>query len=603
MNDTAAVSDASASCLTYREFMQERYGCALFRVPVDLGAGCPHRAEDGTGGCAFCPPDGARAVQTREAVTVEEQVEQAISFARRRYRATRFMLYLQAYSHTLSAGSQQRRLLLNILDRYRFEAVSIGMRPDSLEPNVLAFLADMNRSVETWVELGVQTVHNRTLKRINRGHTWQTSLKAVYALREYGLHTILHVIIGLPGEEAAEVLRTAETLAHLPFEGIKIHDLHVVRGTALASDYAKTRFPVLDEHAYAELLIEFLRRIPPEIAIMRMTTDTPPGDLIAPRRWMAKGQFVEFVDRQMRLRGVCQGDLVSSSPEGATPVAKVMRPISTRDGSPTFWSDTFKEHYHTPAGAGLEAVCKYVEPSRLRTRLKQGEVRLLDVCFGLGYNTLEACAEAARTRQHFLDVTALEINRHVVANAAAYMTETRPFSRRDVLTRLFRKDLVRRRYFSVRLLWGDARNTVRQLKPRSFDVIYLDPFSTQRNSELWTVEFFSMLKGLMGPAGVLLTYSNAVPVLAGLLEAGFHVGQTHPGHGLRAGTIAALRATDIAVPLTARHMFTIRETPRGTPYRDPHVCWTNRTILHDREQRMRMSSTAPAPAPGGCGEV
>jgi hypothetical protein len=134
--------------------------------------------------------------------------------------------------------------------------------------------------------------------------------------------------------------------------------------------------------------------------------------------------------------------------------------------------------------------------------------------------------------------------------------------------------------------WGDARYTVTQLPEASFDLVFLDAFSTQRNSELWTVDFLRKLKAVMKPDAVLLTYCAALPVRSAMLEAGFFVGETKPAGRQRGGTIAAMRAEDIEIKINPDELKTIQETTRGLPYRDPHSVWTNKEILRDRQERI-----------------
>ena len=290
--------------------MIDTYGGALHRVPVDFGFSCPHRAEDGSGGCAFCPPDGSRAKQTAAAGSVEEQVRAGVAFARRRYGARRFIAYVQAFTGTHGPVEEQRALYRRVLAAHPFEAIAVGTRPDCLAPAVLDLLEELRTCLDVWVELGIQTVHDATLRRIHRGHDWATGRQAILAVHARGMRAAAHVILGLPGESARDFRETAEALAALPIFAVKIHNLHIVRNTALAEEYARDPFPVLDEQEYADALIDFLRRTPSRIAVMRINTDTPASELIAPRWAMSKGQFREFVVREMQRRGVRQGDLL-----------------------------------------------------------------------------------------------------------------------------------------------------------------------------------------------------------------------------------------------------------------------------------------------------
>jgi radical SAM protein (TIGR01212 family) len=622
--------------LQYKDYMKERYGEPLFRVPIDFGLGCPHREADGSGGCTFCNERGSRAVQTLGKESVEEQMVESIRFARERYGAKKFMAYIQAFSATF--GTAQQSLYLDLLDAFDFTAVSFGVRPDDLTPQAFEFLTALNQRIEVWVELGVQTAHERTMKRINRGHGWAICDKAINWLHDLGIKVAVHTILGLPGETADHFQQTADTLAALPIDAVKIHNLHIEKGTALAEEYSmdlnrertqgtqnqtqvnslrslrsfaanENGIHPLMEHEFAEHLMDFIRRMPPGIPIMRLTTDTLDKELIAPRWHMAKGQFRDYVMQQMICREWRQGDLfnvdgASSSVAHNVPGTKqdassTLEAVRTKDGSVTFWNEEYKEHYHTSAGARMEAEKKYIVPGKLKERLERGHVALLDACFGLGYNSLAAMdiaaggsyAEAGAPPP--LTVTALEMDRRIVHAASENIEpgETDSFDWKQTLADLYSNHSCLMPHASCLMHWGDARYTITQLAPNAYDLVFLDAFSTQRNSELWTVDFFRKLKAVMKPDAVLLTYCAAIPVRAGLTEAGFCVGETDPAGRQRSGTIAALCAADIDRPLPNREIKLIRETTRGLPYRDPYGVWSNKEILRDRQERILQGKT------------
>ncbi len=573
----------------FRTLLENRYGSTLHRVPIDFGLGCPNRDPEGGGGCTFCSEEGSRAKQCPATETVEKQVENGIVFARSRYGADRFAAYIQAFTGTFASAGWQRQQYEKLLKKFPFDAVFIGTRPDCLDAETLDFLEDLHSRVDVWVELGVQSVHNETLRRINRGHSWEQSKEAIARLKSRNLNAAVHVILGLPGEGAEAFWSTARTLNAQGIDAVKIHNLHVLKGTRLAEEYEQEPFAVFDEHQYAETLVGFLRRLSPQIPVMRLLTDSEPEEVIAPRWHMHKGQFLDYLHQLMLLRNVRQGDLVDADAVPPEPTSGDVTVKSAPDGSFTFWNADYKEHYHCPLGGRSEAYEKYVVPSGVGPVLQKRDVHVLDVCFGMGYNSLVLCNLADASDAYNLHITALEIDRVTVAKTAALM-EGLPediFSWGETLRELYEKGRTSGKNFTIDIHWGDARHTIRQMPGEAvFDAVFLDPFSSQRSSTLWTVDFFRQLKMKLSPNGRLLTYSTAVPVRSGLIEAGFYVGNTPAFGKEKGGTTAALTAEQIEYPLNAEDAELI-QTRKGIPYRDPSGTKAHKDILREREELVR----------------
>ena len=568
----------------YRDYLRQHYGDVLYRVPLDAGFNCPHRGSNGSGGCTFCPEDGARAVQIGNINDIREQIHAGMAFAKKRYKAKAFMAYLQAFTSTFTSPELLNELVNTIRKEHDFRAITFGTRPDCLSPEVLTYLQTLNQHLDVWVELGIQTVHDRSLKRIHRGHDWASGHEAIYRLHQAGIFVGVHLIIGLPGESLPQFQQTMETLAPLPIDAIKLHNLHIIKNTTLAETFNKKPFPVFNEYEYAEILLKLLPLIPADRPLIRLTTDTPQEVLVAPQWSMSKGQFRHYLLQQLHKRQIYQGMALHSSIQNDTPsqpMETTSEPFLTEDGSITFWNTELKEYYHTLAGARSEAGEKYCLPAQLEKRLDNGPVRILDICFGLGYNSLTAIEQAIQSGRK-VEITALEIDRRVVESAAEQLCETdTAFNWNNCLQTLCKKGIWSKAGCSIRLIWGDARHTLTQVKA-PFDLIWLDAFSTQRNSELWTVDLFKRLRPLLHPSGALLTYCAAIPVRAGLLAAGFIVGETDAFGRPRGGTIAGRSQDIINQPLPERDLFLIK-TQRGIPYRDPQQTRTNKEILRHRE--------------------
>jgi len=554
----------------FKDYLIEKYGEALYRIPLDLNTSCPNRDEKGKGGCSFCSEHGARSMQTMHSTSLAEQVTDSLKFAKKRYGAKQFMLYIQAFS----ANFQPENIAIyDKLLTDKFKAISFGTRPDCLNKSAYSYLQQLNKKTDVWVELGVQTVHDKTLKLINRGHNFNCSKNAIKKLNKIGVNVAAHVIIGLPGESMSKMIQTAKTLSKLPIKAIKIHNLHVLKNTKLAEDYKIKPFPTLNEYEYVDVLVAFLKNLRPDIYIIRMTTESLEGTVIAPKWKMNKSHFREYVLRKMAFEDAYQGDIFSKKNK-----PELLTEKSTLDGSITFWSDDFKEHYHDKAGAMLEAKSKFLNQALLD---KKDNIKILDICFGLGYNSLVSMEYALKNKKK-IEITALEIDKRVVRNASKVLNYGTSFNWKTCLKKLSIKGKYSKNNVSLSMLWGDARHQIKKLENNYFDVVYLDAFSSQHNSELWTLDFFKKIKKVIKKDGVLLTYSSAIPVRHALKLAGFFVGETPPVERERGNTIASLDKTKIPTPIPATDL-AFFNTTRGVVYRDPFNIWPNKEILRKRE--------------------
>ena len=571
---------------SYKNFMIKNHGYPLYRIPIDFNLGCPNRELDGSGGCTFCNIRGSAAVQTIGAKSVKEQMEIAIKFAKKRYNAKKFMAYVQAYSATF--GESQQSLYLDLINEFSFSAVSIGTRPDCITPQAIKFLSKLNEKIEVWVELGVQTIHDETLQRINRGHNWQSSLNAIRSLNEINIPIALHAIIGLPGEKKAHYNATANAFSSLQIQAVKIHNLHIEKGTTLALEHTISPIDVLNEYEYAECVIDFLRRMPPELPIMRFTTDTQDSELIAPKWDMDKQQFKNYLINQMFYNEYQQGDLYNETDIKIIPKDIDLKKIKTNDNSYTFWNSEYKEHYHSMKGANLEAKNKYVLSSNLDSFYVQNQIRVLDICFGIGYNSLSTINEIIKNKQS-INITALEIDKRILRHSSElrFNNERNLFNWNKTLKNLYENKIDRiNEDIEISILFGDARQSIKKLLTKSYDLIFLDPFSSQKNSELWTLDFFKLVKKVMHTNSKLITYSSSGPVRSGMIGAGFSIGKILRNSNLKEGTIACINPKYIDIPLTDDEIDKIFSSTKKIPYRDPFLLRTNKEILRAREKEL-----------------
>ncbi|HTO23697.1 MAG TPA: TIGR01212 family radical SAM protein [Spirochaetia bacterium] len=298
--------------LSYSRYLHERHGCAVHRVAVDAGFSCPNRGADRSRpGCSYCDAHGSRAPYLDGCSgSLERQVQEGISFYRRRHGDGAFILYFQAYSNTNAPVDDLRRVYDHGLALADFRGLNVATRPDCVDGPKADLLASYrDRGLEVWVELGLQTARDQTLSRIRRGHTFADFERAFELLRSRGLKIAVHLIFGLPGEGAAEIQETVSALARLRPDGVKIHNLHVPVATPLAREFARGELTVAGPRRHLQYVISAIEQLPPRTVIMRLTCDTPAEKLAAPRGFWSKERFLSELHAEMRARGAFQGRL------------------------------------------------------------------------------------------------------------------------------------------------------------------------------------------------------------------------------------------------------------------------------------------------------
>jgi radical SAM protein (TIGR01212 family) len=308
----AGVSDAPY--LAYSRYLRNRFGCAVYRVAVDAGFGCPNRkAGRGSGGCIYCGEHGSRAPYLGSAQSLQRQIKASIEFVRRRYSAAAFILYFQAFSNTNAPVGELAGIYDEGLAAATFVGLTVATRPDCIDEQKARLLASYReRGLEVWVELGLQSANDRTLELIDRGHDAAEYLRAYDALKTAGVKVAVHLILGLPGERAIDMERTARFVAGLAPDGVKIHSLHIPTDAPLVRDYLRGEVTAPGPERHLEYAIAMLERLPAETVVMRLASDTPAGRLAAPRRFWPKHRFAARLAEEMRRRGARQGRLFAT---------------------------------------------------------------------------------------------------------------------------------------------------------------------------------------------------------------------------------------------------------------------------------------------------
>jgi radical SAM protein (TIGR01212 family) len=311
---------------SYAAYLKDKYGATVYRVAVDAGFSCPNRGPDRRApGCLYCDEHGARApylegAEAAPAAAAEAgsrgdwrrglrlQVEGTLQFLRRRYGAELFLLYFQAFSNTYAPLPRLAEIYDFALSLAPFRELLVSTRPDCVQRGVAALLASYRRrDREVWVELGLQSASDRTLRRVNRGHTVQQFEAAYRALKDRGLKVAVHLIFGLPGEGLSEILSTVRYLAALRPDGVKIHNLHVPKGSPLFQEYLAGELAVPCDRRHLLYTVRALELLPPSTLLMRLTCDTPAERLAAPRHFLPKASFYELLRQELRARGSWQG--------------------------------------------------------------------------------------------------------------------------------------------------------------------------------------------------------------------------------------------------------------------------------------------------------
>jgi radical SAM protein (TIGR01212 family) len=293
----------------FSEELKKVFGCRVQRLSVDAGFTCPNRdGSVGGDGCVFCGGKGSGSFGILPGAGVAAQLEHAKEVMVRKYKAALFIAYFQSYSNTYAPVADLKRLYDEALAVPDVVGLIVGTRPDCLPEETLDLLASYAQRCYFWLELGLQSPLDRTLAQIGRGHDLASFSAAVDGCRKRGIRVCAHIILGLPGENRQEMLSGADFLNQAGVDGVKIHLLHVMRGTRLASQYQEKMFRVLDRDEYVGLVCDFLERLDPRIVVQRLTGDGNRQDLIAPLWSLQKFEVLNCIDGELERRGTRQGE-------------------------------------------------------------------------------------------------------------------------------------------------------------------------------------------------------------------------------------------------------------------------------------------------------
>jgi len=299
----------------FGQYMKDLYGQPVYKVNVDAGFTCPNRdGSVATGGCIYCNNDSFRPAACTSTASLREQIEKGIPYLRSRYGAEKFIVYFQPYTNTYAETSVLERLYREALDNPGVVGLAIGTRPDCVDREKISLLETLARDHFILIEYGLQSIYDRTLEFINRGHDYQCFQRALDMTTGRGIRIGAHLILGFPTETREEMLMMADELSSLQIGFLKVHQLQVVKDTALADLYEKEPFPTFSYHEYISMLADFLERLTPDIVIQRLFAAAPDDILIAPVWNKTRSELLNDLEAYMAKQGSFQGKKFGTEP-------------------------------------------------------------------------------------------------------------------------------------------------------------------------------------------------------------------------------------------------------------------------------------------------
>ncbi|MFH1830118.1 MAG: TIGR01212 family radical SAM protein [Pseudomonadota bacterium] len=294
------------------EFLKARFGERVFKVSLEIGSSCPNR--DGAisrQGCSYCHPEALRPSTYKDSdfsiISIQKQLEEGIDYIRRRHGSQKVIAYFQNGSNTYAPAQKLARAFTTAASHPCVKGLAISTRPDCIEQEHLTLLKDLSRETFIWVELGLQSAHEETLKKINRGHTVRDFSKACSQHVKRGIPVCAHVILGLPGETSEMMCETARFLNEIGVWGVKIHNLHVLKDTKMEEEYRKGKIEIPSLDVYAGRVVDFLEELSPEILIHRLNSHSPRHLTIAPKWSINKLATMNAVHDELERRDSWQG--------------------------------------------------------------------------------------------------------------------------------------------------------------------------------------------------------------------------------------------------------------------------------------------------------
>lgn len=293
---------------TWNYYLKNKYQQKVFKVPLNANFSCPNRdGTCGNGGCTFCGALGSGEYAGNIHDDLANQFSDVYEVMKRKWPTGLPMAYFQAYTNTYAPLEKLKEYFTPFVERTDILGIAIATRADCLEDDKIAYLQSLTKKKEIWIELGLQSIHDKTAIETNRGHDYTTFLDCIERLKNTDLKICVHIINSLPNEDEQMMLETAKQVGQLPIHAVKLHMLHVCEGTKMGEDYKKNPFPLLTLEQYIDIIIKQLELFPPEIIIQRLTGDAVKELLIAPEWTLNKTNVLNSIDKEMVRRNTWQG--------------------------------------------------------------------------------------------------------------------------------------------------------------------------------------------------------------------------------------------------------------------------------------------------------
>lgn len=288
----------------YSHWIREQFPFRVQKISVDAGFSCPNR--DGrlsSGGCTFCDNKTFNPSYCDRVKSITQQLEEGKAFFAKKYPEMKYLAYFQAYSNTYAPLEELKRKYEEALAVDDVVGLVIGTRPDCVSDEVLDYLQQLNQRTFLIVEYGIESANDDTLRRINRGHTFDCSRQAIIKAHQRGLLTCGHIILGLPGEDEEEMLHQASTISQLPLDILKLHQLQIIKGTPLAKEYEAHSFHVFSAEEYVNLVIRYVSQLRNDLVLERFVSQSPPDMVIAPKWGLKNHEFTDLLNKRIRELG------------------------------------------------------------------------------------------------------------------------------------------------------------------------------------------------------------------------------------------------------------------------------------------------------------